>query len=548
MKKIIKENKVFILSSFILSLLLTASVDFVETKHFSVLNFDFWFKYIIFTCGFIFLFSLIKYIDNKIVKKINMKKDEKYSKENLIKIFLINSIILFAIFWMAYIALYPGYFSYDAPGQIIQVFHYKELNAHQPVIHTLLLSVCIAIGNKFFWGTNCGLAIYTFIQMMIVILSLSYIFIKLLEFNVNKYVIIISEALIIINPVFQIFVMTSTKDVIFSSLFIIWIIHVVEMYESGEKFFASVSKNIFYVINVILMCLFRKQGIYVVFCVGLVQCFTMKKYFKKYLCSFICIIAIFNFIIGPVSSWLGIVESPVKEILSVPLQQMSRVINENGNITDEQKEMFYKFVPKNKVKNYIPYISDPIKDNMNEIYFKLHIKDFIKLYIDLGIKNFSIYVDSFLYGIVGYVAPVEDEENIYIGIFEFIGPELYEVFGLPYIKEGAVFEETKFEGYKNYLYHVRETLLVDIPIISFWCNTSFSFWIFAVCTIIIIYKKNYKYLIVSLIALIFGGILALGPVCCIRYIIPIKYAIPIIISLATKNNNVDLEENNKVKN
>ena len=134
--------------------------------------------------------------------------------------------------------------------------------------------------------------------MMIVILSLSYIFIKLLEFNVNKYVIIISEALIIINPVFQIFVMTSTKDVIFSSLFIIWIIHVVEMYESGEKFFASVSKNIFYVINVILMCLFRKQGIYVVFCVGLVQCFTMKKYFKKYLCSFICIIAIFNFIIG----------------------------------------------------------------------------------------------------------------------------------------------------------------------------------------------------------------------------------------------------------
>ena len=68
--------------------------------------------------------------------------------------------------------------------------------------------------------------------MMIVILSFSYIVIKLLKFNVNKYVIIISEALIVLNPVFQIFVMTSTKDTIFSSLFIIWVIHVIEMYES----------------------------------------------------------------------------------------------------------------------------------------------------------------------------------------------------------------------------------------------------------------------------------------------------------------------------
>lgn len=543
MNKIIKENKVFILSSLILSLLLTISVDFVDKKHFSIVNIGFWCKYIIFTGIFVFLFILINYLDNKIIKKINVKKDEEYSKEDIIKIFLINSMILFAILWIVYLALYPGHFSYDAPRQLLQVFHYKELNAHQPVIHTLLLSFCISIGNKFFYGTNCGLAIYTFIQMMIVILSFSYIVIKLLKFNVNKYVIIISEALIVLNPVFQIFVMTSTKDTIFSSLFIIWIIHVIEMYESGDEFFSSLGKIVFYIINTILMCLFRKQGIFVVFFIGLIQCITLKKYFKKYICSYLCVIIIFNIIIGPVSSWFGIIKSPIREILSVPLQQIARVIDEDGNITDEQKEIFYKFVSEDDTKKYIPYISDPVKDNMNESYFKSHIKDFMKLYINLGINNFSTYVDSFLYGIVGYMSPIEDKDNDYIGIFNFFSSEFYEVFKLPYIKEGAVYEESKFEGYKSYLYNVRKTLLADIPIISFWCNTSFSFWIFAVCTVIIIYKKNYKYLIVSAIALIFGGILALGPVACIRYILPIMFAVPIMISLASK----DGIENVKIK-
>lgn len=125
MNKIIKENKVFILSSLILSLLLTISVDFVDKKHFSIVNIGFWCKYIVFTGIFVFLFILINYVDNKIIKKINVKKDEEYSKEDIIKIFLINSMILFAILWIVYLALYPGHFPYDAPRQLLQVFHYK---------------------------------------------------------------------------------------------------------------------------------------------------------------------------------------------------------------------------------------------------------------------------------------------------------------------------------------------------------------------------------------------------------------------------------------
>ena len=533
MKKIIKENKVFILSSLILSLLLTVSVEFVKNKHFSVLDVNLWINFILFFIMFILVFLLIKLIDNKIVKKINNQCE--YTKDELIKYFLGNIIVLFCILWFVYLALYPGYYSYDAPRQLIQFFSDNQLSAHHPVIHTLLLSACVFIGNKFFYGTNCGIAIYTYIQMIIVIISLSYMFVKLLKFKVNKYIVIFSEALIVLNPVFQIFVMTTTKDVIFSALFIIWIIHIIERYEDEEKFFSSFGKICFYIINVIFMCLFRKQGIYIVGCVGIIQCFISKRYLKKNICLLVGIVSIFYFIIGPVSSWCGIIKSPIKEMLSVPLQQIARVINENGNITDEEKEIFYNIVSEENVNKYIPYISDPVKDNMNELYFKSHLKDFIKLYINIGVKNFSIYIDSFLYGIVGYVSPIEDVDNGYIGIFGFMSSYMFEIFDLPYIKEARVYSDTKFASYKYYLYDVRENMLADVPIISFWCNTSFSFWMFAISTVFIIYKKNYKYLIVSLIACVFLGILALGPVCCIRYVLPILSAVPIIISLSTKD-------------
>lgn len=537
MIKIFKNNKVFILSSIILSLLITISVDFVENKHFSILNSGFWIKFLVFTFLFLGIFLIINCLDNKLLKKINIKNNE-YTEKELTYYFILNSIFLFCILIFAYLALYPGYFTYDAPSQILQVFYYNKLDAHQPVIHTLLLCGCISLGINWLGSTNLGLAIYTLIQMMIVILSFSYMFVKLLSFKGNKWIVIISELIIVLNPVFQIFVMTSTKDVIFSALFIVWIINVLEMYENKESFFTSIRKNIFYIINTILMCLFRKQGIYIVFFIGLIQCFKFKEYKKRFISLFVIILVMYNLIIGPISTSLGISISPVKEMLSVPLQQIARVINEDGNINDKQKSIFFKYVSEENTKKYIPYISDPIKDSLNEVYFNNHIKDFFKLYIDIGINNLSTYIDSFLYGIVGYFSPIEDVENDYIGIFEFFNSKVYRSFAMPYIKEGAVLEDSKFIEYKVYLEEVRSTLLSNVPIVSFWCNTSFSFWITAISTVIIINKKNKKYIIVPVILILFYSILALGPVCCIRYILPVMFVVPIMISLAFKNNEI----------
>ena len=76
---------------------------------------------------------LVVLLDGKIVndyKFLNVINDRAFG------IFLIALLIMWLI---ALLALWPGLCTYDAPKRLEQLFRRKELIAHYPVLHTLLM-------------------------------------------------------------------------------------------------------------------------------------------------------------------------------------------------------------------------------------------------------------------------------------------------------------------------------------------------------------------------------------------------------------------------
>ena len=86
--------------------------------------------------------------------------------------------------------------------------------------------------------------------------------------------------------------------------------------------------------------------------------------------------------------------------------QLTRVVNtENPSITDEELESYYRFVPEEISKLYLPAISDTVKNNMNEEYLNNHMSEFFKLWINVGKKNPGTYLEAFLALTEGYFYP-----------------------------------------------------------------------------------------------------------------------------------------------
>lgn len=476
---------------------------------------------LLFTSAIILLFYYMPQITNKLYTMrlpnfINnlMEKDNK-------KTFLYFFIILL-LFWLpAFLALYPGYFSYDGPIQIEQYFTGHELNAWHPVIHTMTLVLCFKAGNLIFGNYSVGLSLYCLIQAIITATALSYCGVCMLRWKVTKIIVLLGIVFLGINPIIQIFVFTTTKDVIFGALFLVTILYTINLIGNKEEFFNKPILMIRYTAIVIIMSLFRKQGIFVFIFFVPVFIYISKNYWKKaVIISVISIISVFLFL-GPISDSLGIIPGPVTETLSVPLQQIARVMNTNpDSLTYEEKEKVYKYIPAEVLETYIPQISDPIKDNFNTDEFKANKIEFLKLYLSVGIKNPGIYIDSFIYGTIGYFYPSTEAINPWGYVMNYYSSSVIQIE-----------QHSLFPLYLKYLSKVGSGLLSVVPIASFFVGQFFPFWMFMISLALIIKVKKYSLIIPLSFIILYWLSLLLAPVCCIRYAYPLLISIPLIISM-----------------
>ena len=431
-------------------------------------------------------------------------------------------ILIFLVCWIPlYLAVFPGNFTYDGPIQIEQFFGDGILNQHHPIMHTLFLSGCVYIGNLIFGSYAVGLAIYSWLQAIIIAISFAYMCNFMLKCKVPKILVILSMIFLTFNPIIQLFVFTTAKDVPFGSFMLLLAIFTIELIQNPEKFYNSKLLMVRYVLTVLLMSFMRKQGIYVfILLIPVLIWIERKQWIKTIVISLVSIICVFTFF-GPIASLMNALPSPSTEALSVPFQQIARVMNINpDSVTEEEKEVVYKFIDKDAFGGYIPQISDPVKDKVNREALESNKGEFIKIWLKLGVKNVDLYIQSFLYGTVGYFYP-----SVYT-IHE------WSVMMKPYTSASVqILSNPILPRYHNLLYNIGHTFLNKIPIASTLVCEALPFWVLVISTAILIYKRNYSMLAIVFFLFVFWSTLLLGPVVCIRYIYPLFICIPLMVAM-----------------
>ncbi len=516
-------KKIFftIWASCIFAGIIVLSKQFVETHTFD-LNFRVFVIFLILWCiieaVLIFLFNHFMGINLEKIKVENIFSKKKY-------VFFVW-LVMFLCWLPALFAMFPGNFAYDAWPQVSLVLVKHQLNSSHPVIHTLFLNACMVIGKSIFKSYNAGVLIYSIIQGILMSGMFTLCIYRLYQWKTGIVFLAGTFVFFAFNPIIQIFAFTITKDVLFGGMFLVVIVYSFEIIKDTESFFTRKSSIMRYAICVILMCMLRNQGKYVFMVFVPFLVISVKNYRKKCLILGCSLVVVVNLILGPVSTALGIEKGNMREMFSVPMQQLARVWNNNqGSLTEEEKNVITNIIPVKYLKQYEEYSADPVKTGFDTEEFKENIGDFIKVWFSVGLKNPEIYLESFFLG--GYQ-------------YWYIGPRGYVYDAIFY--DGSYMTEqydtlkitrhTLLEGYDEYLRNISFGYTYNkLPVISVMFTMAFPFWLVIIAISMLMCMNKFKYISVFILPIGYWGTCLLGPVAMLRYAFPLMVGVPVYMGM-----------------
>ena len=175
-------------------------------------------------------------------------------------------------------------------------------------------------------------------------------------------------------------------------------------------------------------CLLRSNGMAAFVFTFLVFLIFLWKEKKKVLFLLLFVIAASYVLKHPVLEKRGVIQPDTVEFLSIPVQQVARVIVEGEELEEDERELIGQIMEIEAVKEkYTAYISDPIKNlirDTNPDYLDAHKQEYLMLWIRLGLKHPALYVKAWIDqtrgfwngGYRNYVVKPIVEENEY-GIY-----------------------------------------------------------------------------------------------------------------------------------
>ncbi|MCX4248474.1 MAG: DUF6020 family protein [Bacilli bacterium] len=429
------------------------------------------------------------------------------------------------------ISFYPGIFSYDAAGQLNQMFMGKY-TTHHPMIHTLFLDFPIKMTDLICGSGSVGLFIHLLIQATVFALSLAYLVDYLSKEKASFILKLGSLLAFMFVPLFPVMAITATKDVLFSAFYLLLAINIIEFIKYQDKFIKRPINIISLIAFATLSLLFRNNTLYA-FCLFLPFIIF---YLKKYISQIIIVFASIFLIVTGVNRYIDVIYEPepgsVREALSLPTQFMGRLYNTEENLTDKEKEKIQSFYWNKRLKDYEEHISDPIKNTMYKGYVTSHAPKYVKLFFTLGFKYPVTLIDSFLLTNETYFNPFDKlpDDDVYRVLWEIRDKDDFFNYDIEF-----KFKENKLAGFYYALLETGE--YNKFPLLKVIFNISLYIYILGLALYIFIIRKEYNKVLCILPFITLFITVLLGPVAILRYVLPVALAAPLLIHMILKKDN-----------
>ena len=459
-------------------------------------------------------------------KEIGIKEDSTIANTVSFIIFdkhpLLYPFFLITLFWLPYlISFFPGMLQWDAVSALFGYYGVTAWTNQHPVIGTLLMGYIMDIG-KYYGNDSLGCAIYVILQFFLLAITLAYNFVFFKKWKTNYFIRWLVLIFYLLHPVFPTFVMTEVKDVFYYIAYL-WLLFLF------IRWFEDTRTNVIVgiVFASMFLCAIRKEGVFICIVCSIVLLLFQETIYEKWksILNAIMLGSVFAMIFSyGATVYYNVDNAPVKEALSIPVQQTARYIRDYSEDITESEWKILNSIFQNKANKlgsyYVPDISDPVKAQIDNLSFKVQMTDYFKIWGSHFFRHPGCYFSAAFNQIYGYF---------------YIGKEAMYKIGdcrTENFKKGDRFYSEQFrivdtpstmkfrKAMIEYIYSWPE-----IPLLGYLYHPAVYTWVLFFGLSFLIHIKEYKYLFLYCMPLLILCICCLSPANAF-----IRYSYPIMIS------------------
>ena len=186
-----------------------------------------------------------------------------YPFGNRISVDVLTFFGMVAAYVIVLLGVYPGFFTYDAMDEWLQV-ETGRYSPHHPLPHVLLLGGTVKLIYKLTGSNNLGIACYVFLQLLFISLLLTYVLRDLRRETGSQKSQLFFTLYYMLFPVVSMYVLCTTKDSLFSAFLVLVFFLTRKLILHTEAFFAS---------RICTPSVYRQCRTYDVFSLQCVVCF-----------------------------------------------------------------------------------------------------------------------------------------------------------------------------------------------------------------------------------------------------------------------------------
>lgn len=409
---------------------------------------------------------------------------------------------------------FPGNVTEDTFTQIGEMIsgRYSNFNTFW---HTILFQSVLTGVYRIFQDQNISIAVFCIFQILIFAFAFTYCLETMYQYGVPKKWLVATYCVYAFLPYNIALSITIWKDVLFAAGCLVMITAWFRiLYGIGIK---KIYNYIIFVAGSILFLLSRTNG-WIIYLVS----FLFVLFFARSNRRFAVLmgsLAVFGwFLLNPALSILNVSGGDLVESLSIPVQQVSRVVVEECELTEGERELLSQVIDLDEVPYlYTEWLSDPMKVELrskNYEYFIQHFDEYRSLWVQLGMRYPIQYLKAWVDQTKGYWNAGYD----YALYSETITDNPY---GIMKSANGNVIASLS----RLYFGLSRHVIFFE-PFHSIGLHV----WVFFLCFLLNVVKKRKQCLIfIPLILLIVGLWFGTPVYCCFRYVYPLFVSLPLLV-------------------
>ena len=445
--------------------------------------------------------------------------------------FIIDMAVMMICWLLVLLAVYPGFFVYDAQSELNEVMT-RNFTNHHPLLHVLLMGGTICGVHKFTGSYNAGIFCYTVIQMIVMAAVFAYILRFIRRHSTGQILPVSALIWFAVFPVNVMYVLCTTKDTLFSGALLLSIVLLFEMIESKDKKELRI-KGIAYTLSVMFMILMRHNGFYaLIVAIPFIVIFAKKNRKMILISSASAAVLAMIFTAMLNAALCPNAESEHQEMLTVPIQQLSRTYQaDSESFTADERAALLEILPESSLAHYTPQLSDILKLGFDNEAFDRDPGKYIKLWFSVGVKHPMSYLNAWFMTSYGYWYP-DSVNNTYKGntAFTYTYDES-SYFGFETELPGT--RESKIPWLES-LYHDMSLSLYQqkVPVVSMLFSPGFICWVYIFMFVLFIVSGRGRDMIPFVIMVMVWLTVLLGPGCLNRYVVYGWMGLPLLLCKA----------------